>query len=548
LPKNIGGNPMESFKKLFHKFLIFYYRCFDRIVINGYIRILQNEQSVVYFFKNISKYKCITKYVLAKRTKEYQNWVDAYIHNNKIPFKWAEKNESKEDVVKTYMEKAKRKKQTGVYFIFKGMEQGNTFRSVVPKYKTKDDNFRFIRLKKSRFTHFYFYIFDPVVGNMAMRVATFFPFNTTYFLNGHSFIEQELIKKNIPFNKEDNAFISVSDTSALQAIADSLSPDIIRKRLEYWTFSLGPKFSKKERQQMNLNRTYYIGQIEYCLNFIFKRNFIIRNLFQKACQHGLITMLSDKISYVFGTKITRRLKGKLSTHLESYKHAHHVFKLCLKKAFIKQYEKLSTFLRNEVTSNNIREFGINKNLDNLPLVKEKFTSMLDRFCQFQANSFNIHFEFDIFSELSKPVLVGKSKIAGIKLQDQRVIRLMETILQSSAKTNPFKSRDMYFQLLDSFDITENDYTISQFRYDLRKLTAHGIVERIANSHLYCFTDYGIKICLNFVIFRKNVYGPILNSQFNFHPDSKLVTHSPKVERIYHKIDEDFNRLYKLLAA
>jgi hypothetical protein len=27
---------------------------------------------------------------------------------------------------------------------------------------------------------------------MVMRVASFFPFQTTYYLNGHSFIEQEL--------------------------------------------------------------------------------------------------------------------------------------------------------------------------------------------------------------------------------------------------------------------------------------------------------------------------------------------------------------------
>jgi hypothetical protein len=36
---------------------------------------------------------------------------------------------------------------------------------------------------------------------------------------------------------------------------------------------VGPKFSKKERGQMNLSRFYAIGQIEYCRNFIFKLNF-----------------------------------------------------------------------------------------------------------------------------------------------------------------------------------------------------------------------------------------------------------------------------------
>jgi len=38
----------------------------------------------------------------------------------------------------------------------------------------------------------------------------------------------------------------------LQAAADRLSPEIIRKRLDYWTLILGPKFSAKERKKLNL--------------------------------------------------------------------------------------------------------------------------------------------------------------------------------------------------------------------------------------------------------------------------------------------------------
>ncbi len=43
---------------------------------------------------------------------------------------------------------------------------------------------------------------------MVVRVASFFPFQTTYYLNGHSFIEQELKRAGIGFRKEDNAFLA----------------------------------------------------------------------------------------------------------------------------------------------------------------------------------------------------------------------------------------------------------------------------------------------------------------------------------------------------
>jgi hypothetical protein len=89
------------------------------------------------------------------------------------------------------------------------------------------------------------------------------------------------------FRKNDNAFLAVSDPQALQAAADRLSPEIIRNRLEYWTLVLGPKFSERERKAMKLRRFYSIQQIEFCRNFIFRRNFPIHKIFQRSCEMGL---------------------------------------------------------------------------------------------------------------------------------------------------------------------------------------------------------------------------------------------------------------------
>jgi hypothetical protein len=71
--------------------------------------------------------------------------------------------------------------------------------------------------------------------------------------------------------------------AALQAAADRLSPAIIRKRLDYWTFLLGPKFSKKERSQINLSRFYALAQVEYPRNCIFQRHFPIHKIFERSC-------------------------------------------------------------------------------------------------------------------------------------------------------------------------------------------------------------------------------------------------------------------------
>jgi hypothetical protein len=134
----------------------------------------------------------------------------------------------------------------GAYFVFKSMEQGSTFRISMPKYPTKDPHYRIVAHQRSRFTHYYFYISDETLGPMVMRVASFFPFQITYYLNGHSFIEQELNRAQVGFRKSDNAFLAVDDVAALQAAPDRLSPDIIRKRVDY-SFVLGLKFSARHR-------------------------------------------------------------------------------------------------------------------------------------------------------------------------------------------------------------------------------------------------------------------------------------------------------------
>jgi hypothetical protein len=50
----------------------------------------------------------------------------------------------------------------------------------------------------------------------------------------------------------------------------------------------------------------------------------------------------------------------LPTVIDQIEHGHHVFRAYFKSAFLKQYEKFSTFLRNELCSNNLTDFGLKK--------------------------------------------------------------------------------------------------------------------------------------------------------------------------------------------
>ena len=397
---------MDVFTKLFGDLLVFVYHCFDRIVIHGYLTALSRPELVVHFFRDIVGVAEVSKELLSQRTNDYQRWVEAYARNHAIPIEWAEKGVRKEDHVLPWLHRMARRDAYGVYFIIKSMEQGPTFRVSLPKYPSKDPHYRILAHQRSRFTHYYFYIRDEVLGPMVLLVASFFPFQATYYLNGHSFIEQELKRAGVGFRKHDNAFLAVDDAAVLQAAADRLSPDIIRKRLDYWTFILGPKFSKKERAQINLSRFFAISQIEYCRNFIFKRHFPIHKLFERSCELGLWQLGADRIAAIFGRRISRRMNGKLATVIDRVEHGHHVFRAYFKSAFLKQYEKFLTFLRNELVSNNLNDFGLRKGLDHLDAVRATFQAITDRFAGYQAEWLNVHVDFPLLQRLARPITVG----------------------------------------------------------------------------------------------------------------------------------------------
>ncbi|PYX57891.1 MAG: hypothetical protein DMG76_10440 [Acidobacteria bacterium] len=279
--------------------------------------------------------------------------------------------------------------------------------------------------------------------------------------------------------------------AALQAAADRLSPQIIRKQLDYWTFLLGPKFSTKERSQMNLSRFYALAQLEYCRNFIFKHHFPIHKIFQRSCEIGLWRLTANRISEIFGVRLNKRLRGKLATVLDQIEHGHHVFRAYWKNAFLKQYEKFSRFLRNELCSNNLRDFGLKKGLDHLDDVRTRFQTITDRFAGFQAQCLNVHVDFPLLQRLALPITVGSVRYPGIRIHDTRIIRLLEVLLHGGNSVGGWTAKPIHQAVLTTFQLSPNTYGLNQLRYDLRKLKGHGLLQRDGTRYAYRLTVKGV---------------------------------------------------------
>src|SRR6266545_4824366 len=542
---------METFHKLFGSLLAFVYHCFDRIVIQGYLPLLTRPEHIVHFFRDVHKIYPITKQALAKRTQEYQQWVEAFARNHHIAIEWADdkalkaKGLKREDYVRPYCTSMERRKRFGPYFILKSLEQGPKFNVRVPKYPTDDPNYRIVTRQRSRYTHYYFYIRDEVLGPMAMCVGSFLPFQTTYYLNGHHFIAGELQRQGIRFRKDDNAFLWTADLPALQAAADRLSPEIIRERLDYWTLVLGPKFSKKDRAAIHLRRDYSLNQIEYCRNFLFRRNFPIHKIFERSCELGLLRLTADKIAQIFGVRKHKRIRGKLHSMLEKLDHGHHVLRIYCKSLVARMYEKFATFLRLEICVNRLKDLGLNKGLENLNALRQKLVSLTDRLAGFEGELLNVHVDFPLFQRLALPIPSGRSKIPGIKIQDTRMMRLMEVLLHGGSQLAGWRTAQIHEAIRAAFDLPADAYTLTQLRYDLRKMRGHGLLERDGKRYSYRLTEKGKRVAAMFVLFHQRICGPLANSLFHHRPE-KTTKPPAKIETAYHRADAAIQKLVDLI--
>ncbi|MGI8423408.1 MAG: hypothetical protein ACR2NO_04765 [Chloroflexota bacterium] len=435
----------------------------------------------------------------------------------------------------------------GVYFIFKSLEQGPKFGIRVPKYATDDPHYRIVTRQRSRYTHYYFYIRDEVLGPLVMCSGSFLPFQTPYYLNGHHIIAGQLQRQGVRFRTDDNAFLWTADLPALQAAADRLDPAVIQQRLEYWTLVLGPKFSKKDRAAINLRRAYSLNQVEYCRNFIFRRHFPIHKIFERSCELGVFRLTADVITQIFGVRKHKRLRGKLHTMLEKLDHGHHVLRIYCKSLVGRMYEKFGTFLRIEVCVNRLKDLGLNKGLENLPALRQKLIAVTDRLTGVEADLLNVHVDFPVFERLVKPITVGSTKIPGIKIHDTRMVRLMEILLHGGSQLAGWRTAQMHRAVLEAFALAPAAYSLTQLRYDVRKLRAHGLLEREGRSYSYRLTEKGVKVAAMFVLFHKRVCGPLANTLFHHRP-TKTATPPAKIEAAYHKADVAIQNLIDLLAA
>jgi hypothetical protein len=537
---------VDRLSDLFGERVQFRYTCLDRIVLHGYLTGLQRPGQLVHFFHDVVGIDCIEPKVLLGRTTAYREWVDRYTAGQGIAVVPAPKGVRKEELVRPYY--GKLGPQEGIACVLTSLENNRTFISYAPQRtpRSGDETYRRIETGRKRFQHLYWYVWDPVMGPMSLRVSTYLPFTVTAYLNGHHFVSQHLRGTDVTLVQRDNAILGVSDPVALQAAADALTPAVLQERCDYWAAKLAPSFSAAEHAAMDLRYRYSLAQIELATDVIFAEPSPLRALFRRAVELGLLMGGADRTSHLFGRQITSRYRGKLQTVLDRRNEGHPVLRSYYQTSFVKQYEKAETLLRTETCINDPYHLDVGRRLENLPKLVTRMAGTNQRFLDAQAELLACTVDQGELARLAQPIQVGQRRVPGLRLQDDRVLRLLDVLLHPGSFVADWTSRDVLARLLDRHRLTETDYRLSQLRYDLGKLRAHGFVERIGRTRRYRLTPRGLKLGVLLVKLRTRLLGPLatLATAPTSPPDT---TTNSAVEAAFREVDRAINHLCTTLG-
>jgi hypothetical protein len=528
---------MNTFYEHHQDSIRFGYRCFDRILLNGLMQSFQRPERVVGFFTTYRQLYPVSKPVLKDIARQYDHWVAARAKAWDAPIIEPPDDRRRDEFVEPYFRRAESDR---VVVILKAREPARILIAI-----GKDDRWH-LDYAWRWVNQYSFYVLDREWGRLFVRVCPYFPFSARVCLNQHHWLANRLRAEGLAFRQCSNAFLTCSAPGRLQALADSLAPHHWARCAQKWLRAFTPFFTPTERRAEAWHRLF-VSQVEYCDNLIFPRRAALDALGARLFDANRTIGQPTKLATIFGRKVTTRYRGKLETLIEDLDLPNPVIRSYYRHSSIKQYVRDHLLLRTEATSNNVANFGVPKAIEALPQLRTAMAAVNDRYLTVQQDILETFVDRGQLRQLAEPTRLPNGKrIPGLKLDHPRQLALMHALVRFAhiAAGDTFTTRDLHEPTAAALDTTIEQYRLASLRYDLSKLRAKGLVERVPRSRRYRLLPQGYAICLLFLKLFERVYAPLTAGLLRpVTADARLAEERrQRLDRLYQRIAADLDAL------
>jgi hypothetical protein len=520
------------------------YRCFDRILLNGLIQPFQQPERVIGFFSFYRNQFPVSRKVLTDIADQFGYWVKNQAEKWAAPILDAPEGR-RDEFVEPYFRKAN---PNQIVAILKAREPARIMTAIG---STKQNRWH-LQMAQRWVIQYNFYINDARWGRMFVRMCPYFPFSARVCLNQHHWLAYRLAEEDIHFEKSSNAFLKCGNFARLQELADSLTAKDLLACGQKWLTVFTPFFTARERKDAACRHRLFFAQVEYCDNLIFHRRAALDSLGERLLDANRTIGRPDKITVIFGRKITAHHRGKLQTEIEDMHLPNPVVRSHYGHGFIKQYVRDHLILRTETATNNVNDYGVNKAVENLPHLRDKLSVINDNYQNVQQDILGTFVDRGQLRKLAAPtVLANGKRVPGLKLDHPRQLALMHALVRFThlAAGSTFTTAELHPYVAEALGASIPDYSLASLRYDLSKLRAKALVEKLPHSRRYRLLPSGYSVCLIFLKLFERIYAPLTAGLLQpFRGDRKLQQErQTQLDRLYQRLVDDLDKLLRAVG-
>jgi len=240
----------------------------------------------------------------------------------------------------------------GLVHIFSQLELVNTF----DPWHDKATNHCYFKPAITKRLVYYVYFIDKLLGLCYIKIPTVAPFAISFYFNGHSLLETKLNKAGISFVKYENAFLSISDFEKAQMISDDIDVKQIHTVLDACARRYCPL-----PEDWEIKYQWSIAEIEYSYDIIFNNADVLKPIYDNIITTAMHTITPENIANYLGKRFSLQYDGETGSRYNKRILGTRI-KHQLGDTSVKIYDKFGSVLRIEVTSNDVSEMRVFRNV------------------------------------------------------------------------------------------------------------------------------------------------------------------------------------------
>jgi hypothetical protein len=487
--------------------------CYDRVIINGIAGTFGYAGGMTnFFYANSFRIFDFAK-IFTPVTEKIKENAEKIAKENNIEIEYIRKNGvfRKDEKIAEIIEK--KGISEGLVHIFSVLEMSDTYSS----WHDKSTGKTAFRNDKIKCLHYYFYFIDKVFGLCFFKVPTISPFKVQFYMNGHNWLEYKLRKENIEYKKIDNAFVEIGNFERGQELSDKLRIEDLHTALDIFTKRYCPIPT-----EWNQTFSFTIHQVEYALDIVFKDFKTLKPIYENIIKTAMYTVTPDDIANFLGKRFSVLFEGEAGSRYNKRILGTRI-KHQMGEISVKIYDKFGRIIRIEVTSNNVSQLKIFRDVkkrdgtvvQEIAPVRKSIYSLFPLITVFK-NACNRYLEFisafdDPTNGLKKLDKVienatqNNKNYKGFNFFDKDDEKILVSVADGKFTLKGITNKELKKLLPD-----KKPWQLSRI---LKRLRLHGLIKKVGNSYKYYLSALGKQVIIAGLSFKNMHLIPDLSTNF-----------------------------------